>query len=82
MALAGRERGNELMRGVFAELRLAFHVVDDPRRLYEPYLERSQQILRALGAGDRVEAEELLEVCLHDSVERIVEDYRRRVGVE
>lgn len=30
VALAGSERTDELMRSVFAELRLAFHVVDDP----------------------------------------------------
>ncbi|MYW42110.1 GntR family transcriptional regulator, partial [Streptomyces sp. SID161] len=41
VALAGSERTDELMRSVFAELRLAFHVVDDPRRLHEPYLARN-----------------------------------------
>ncbi|MGW3729573.1 GntR family transcriptional regulator, partial [Streptomyces sp. NPDC000851] len=69
-----------LMRSVFAELRLAFHVVDDPRRLHEPYLMRNRQILQALQAGDRVEAERLLETYLDDSLKRVVEVYRRRVG--
>ena len=68
------------MRSVFAELRLAFHVVDDPRRLHEPYLARNQQILQALQAGDRAEAEKLLATYLDDSLERVVEVYRRRVG--
>ncbi|WP_086770147.1 GntR family transcriptional regulator [Streptomyces bobili] len=80
VALAGSERTDELMRSVFAELRLAFHVVDDPRRLHEPYLARNRQILRALEAGDGAEAEKLLGVYLGDSRERIVEVYRRRVG--
>ncbi|MCX5522761.1 GntR family transcriptional regulator [Streptomyces bobili] len=80
VALAGSERTDELMRSVFAELRLAFHVVDDPRRLHEPYLARNRQILRALEAGDGAEAEKLLAVYLGDSRERIVEVYRRRVG--
>jgi DNA-binding GntR family transcriptional regulator len=80
VALAGSERTDELMRSVFAELRLAFHVVDDPRRLHEPYLARNHEILRALQAGDRGGAEELLETYLADSLERIVEVYRRRVG--
>ncbi|MGW1242695.1 GntR family transcriptional regulator [Streptomyces bobili] len=80
VALAGSERTDELMRRVFAELRLAFHVVDDPRRLHEPYLARNRQILRALEAGDGAEAEKLLAVYLGDSRERIVEVYRRRVG--
>src|SRR5882757_6122322 len=42
VALAGSVRADELMRGVLAELRLAFHVVDDPRRLHEPYLVRNR----------------------------------------
>lgn len=58
VALAGSARTDELMRSVFAELRLAFHVVDDPRRLHEPYLARNRQILQALQAGDRPEAED------------------------
>ncbi|MFG2355171.1 GntR family transcriptional regulator [Streptomyces sp. NPDC048521] len=82
VALAGSERTDELMRSVFAELRLAFHVVDDPRRLHEPYLARNREILRALQAGDRRAAERLLETYLTDSLERIVEVYRRRVGEE
>ncbi|MGW3194688.1 GntR family transcriptional regulator [Streptomyces sp. NPDC001118] len=80
VALAGSERTDELMRSVFAELRLAFHVVDDPRRLHEPYLARNREILRALQAGDKSAAERLLETYLTDSLERVVEVYRRRVG--
>ncbi|POX59129.1 GntR family transcriptional regulator [Streptomyces sp. Ru62] len=82
VALAGSERTDELMRSVFAELRLAFHVVDDPRRLHEPYLARNGRILQALQAGDRRDAERLLETYLADSLERVVEVYRRRVGEE
>ncbi|MEU2057421.1 GntR family transcriptional regulator [Streptomyces bungoensis] len=82
VALAGSERTDELMRSVFAELRLAFHVVDDPRRLHKPYLARNGQILQALQAGDRRGAERLLDTYLSDSLERVVEVYRRRVGEE
>ncbi|MFJ6087701.1 GntR family transcriptional regulator [Streptomyces sp. NPDC092369] len=82
VALAGSDRTDELMRSVFAELRLAFHLVDDPRRLHEPYLARNQQIHEALHGGDRAEAEKLLSVYLSDSLERVVEVYRRRVGAE
>lgn len=80
VALAGSARTDELMRSVFAELRLAFHVADDPKALHEPYLARNQQILQALEAGNRAEAEKLLAVYLEDSLERVVEVYRRRVG--
>ncbi|MFG2967521.1 MULTISPECIES: GntR family transcriptional regulator [unclassified Streptomyces] len=79
VALAGSDRTDELMRSVFAELRLAFHVVDDPHALHEPYLARNREILRALEAGDRYGAERLLETYLTDSLERVVEVYRRRV---
>ncbi|MFJ3808357.1 GntR family transcriptional regulator [Streptomyces sp. NPDC090073] len=82
VALAGSERTDELMRSVFAELRLAFHVVDDPRRLHEPYLARNRRILQALQAGERTTAERLLQTYLADSLERVVEVYRRRVGEE
>ncbi|MYR17086.1 GntR family transcriptional regulator, partial [Streptomyces sp. SID6137] len=62
------------------ELRLAFHLVDDPRRLHEPYLTRNGEILGALEAGERGAAEGLLERYLADSLERVVEVYRRRVS--
>ena len=80
VALAGSERTDELMRSVFAELRLAFHVVDDPRALHEPYIARNVMILEALQAGDRDKAERLLAGYLDDSLERVVEVYWRRVG--
>ncbi|WP_326731094.1 GntR family transcriptional regulator [Streptomyces phaeochromogenes] len=80
VALAGSARTDELMRSVFAELRLAFHLVDDPRRLHEPYLARNGQILQALQGGDCEEAESLLGVYLDDSRKRVVEVYGRRVA--
>ncbi|CAM5647398.1 GntR family transcriptional regulator OS=Streptomyces alboniger OX=132473 GN=CP975_05140 PE=4 SV=1 [Streptomyces alboniger] len=80
VALAGSARTDELMRSVFAELRLAFHVVDDPRRLHEPYLERNQEILGALRAGAAARAEQLLAAYLEDSRAGLVEVYGRRVG--
>ncbi|MFF5520648.1 GntR family transcriptional regulator [Streptomyces coeruleorubidus] len=80
VALAASERTDELMRSVFAELRLAFHVVDEPQRLHEPYIARNVAILEALQVGDRGKAEGLLAGYLDDSLERVVEVYRRRVG--
>ncbi|MFJ2833477.1 GntR family transcriptional regulator [Streptomyces sp. NPDC087263] len=80
VALAGSARTDELMRSVFAELRLAFHVVDDPRRLYEPYLARNREILQTLQKGDRDGAERLLEVYLDDSRKGLLAVYGRRVA--
>ncbi|MFF8276114.1 GntR family transcriptional regulator [Streptomyces lateritius] len=79
VALAGSARTDELMRGVLAELRLAFHVVDDPRALHEPYLMRNREILDALLAGERATAERLLMGYLDDSRARIVEVYAKAV---
>ncbi|MEO3975114.1 GntR family transcriptional regulator [Streptomyces sp. CAU 1734] len=79
VALAGSARTDELMRGVLAELRLAFHVVDDPRRLHQPFLIRNRAILEALRAGDRTAAEELLAAYLDDSRTRMVETYAHLV---
>ncbi|MEU0594693.1 MULTISPECIES: GntR family transcriptional regulator [Streptomyces] len=80
VALAGSERTDELMRSVFAELRLAFHVVDDPRRLHEPYIAKNAELLKTLENGEREEAAHMLAVYLDNSLERVVEVYLRRVG--
>jgi DNA-binding GntR family transcriptional regulator len=80
VALAGSARTDEVMRSVFAELRLAFHVVDDPQRLHEPYLVRNHEILQTLRAGDRDGAERLLAGYLDDSLKGLVEVYARRVA--
>ncbi|MFJ7987959.1 GntR family transcriptional regulator [Streptomyces sp. NPDC096351] len=79
VALAGSARTDELMRGVLAELRLAFHVVDDPRSLHEPFLARNREILDALRAGDRTAAERLLARYLDDSRDRVAAAYARAV---
>nr|WP_239092025.1 GntR family transcriptional regulator [Streptomyces sp. SID14478] len=79
VALAGSERTDELMRSVLAELRLAFHVVDDPRRLHEPYLARNVRIVETLREGRRDDAEALLADYLDDSRDGLVEVYGQRV---
>ena len=80
VALAGSARVDELMRSVLAELRLAFHVVADPRLLHEPYLVRNREILGALADGDRERAERLLEAYLDDSLKGLVQVYAERVA--
>ncbi|MEU6981253.1 MULTISPECIES: GntR family transcriptional regulator [unclassified Streptomyces] len=79
VALAGSARTDELMRGVLAELRLAFHIVDDPRGLHEPYLLRNREILDALLSGERDRAEQLLARYLDDSRTRITDVYAKAV---
>jgi DNA-binding GntR family transcriptional regulator len=78
--LAESPRTNEAMRGVLAELRLVFHVVDDPQRLHEPYLSRNEEILRALQDGEARAAEQLLDVYLDDSRRQLAEAYAHRLS--
>ncbi|MEU2793716.1 GntR family transcriptional regulator [Streptomyces sp. NPDC007100] len=80
--MAGSPRTDELMRGVLAELRLVFHVMDDPRRFHAPYLTRNRQILEALQAGEAAEAERLLEVYLEDSRAQLSGAYAQRISAQ
>lgn len=73
--LAGSHRTDDLMRGVLAELRLAFHVMDDPRRFHEPYLTRNREILTTLDSGSPQQAERMLAFYLEDSRRQLVEAY-------
>ncbi|MEU5643636.1 GntR family transcriptional regulator [Streptomyces milbemycinicus] len=80
VALAGSPRADELMRGVLAELRLVFHVMDDPRRFHAPYLVRNRHILEVLQSGDALEAERLLGSYLEDSRLQLADAYAQRVS--
>ncbi|WP_432063102.1 GntR family transcriptional regulator [Streptomyces sp. S1] len=80
VALAGSARTDELMRGVLAELRLALHLVEDPRALHEPFLARNAEILDALRAGERGTAERLLARYLDDSRARVADACGRASG--
>ncbi|WP_028934952.1 GntR family transcriptional regulator [Pseudonocardia spinosispora] len=75
VALAGSDRITELMRGVLAELRLVFHVMDNPRWFHEPYLARNEEILDALREGNGARADELLYKYLDDAERQLVETY-------
>ncbi|MDX6311993.1 MAG: hypothetical protein QOF84_3696 [Streptomyces sp.] len=80
VALAGSPRTDELMRGILAELRLVFHVMDDPRAFHEPYVGRNGQILRTLQAGDARGAERVLAAYLDDSQRQLVLGYAAKLG--
>ena len=79
-ALAESPRVDELMRGILAELRLVFHLMADPRRLHEPYLQRNREVLAALAAGDVQRAERLLRKYLNDSEQVLVTAYTQQVA--
>ncbi|PWI42308.1 GntR family transcriptional regulator [Streptomyces sp. ICBB 8177] len=82
VALAGSPRTDELMRGVLAELRLVFHVMDDPRRFHEPYLTRNRRILEALADGEAARAQDLLSAYLDDSQRQLSGAYAELLGAE
>ncbi|MBP0456578.1 GntR family transcriptional regulator [Streptomyces montanisoli] len=79
--LAGSERLDDMMRGVLAELRLAFHVMDDPRRFHEPYLTRNRELVTALASGDTAGAEQMLGFYLEDSRRQLAEAYPDGAGL-
>jgi DNA-binding GntR family transcriptional regulator len=75
VALADSPRLDDLMRGILAELRLVFHVMDDPRRFHEPYLARNREIAGLLVAGDRTGATAMLADYLDDAESQLVHAY-------
>jgi DNA-binding GntR family transcriptional regulator len=76
VTLAGSSRLDEYMRQVSAELRLAFHVMQNPRTFHEPYLGRNGEILERLEAGDVGSAADLLEGYLRDAERQVVAGYQ------
>jgi DNA-binding GntR family transcriptional regulator len=74
-ALAVSRRVDELMRQLLAELRLVFHVMDDPRTFHEPYLSHNERISTLLEAGKiELAAHELLGY-LRTAERQLVEAY-------
>lgn len=65
--LAGSPRVDEAMRQLFAELRLVFHAMPDPRTFHEPYLERNVEIAALVEAGELEAASAALTDYLHDA---------------
>ncbi len=71
-ALAGSARLDRAVRAVFAELRLAFQLVPDPRRLHEPFLDRNAEIVDLTDAGSTSAAADALRRYLDDAEAVIV----------
>lgn len=72
VALAGSPRLDATMRRLGAELRLVFAAIDDPRRLYEPFVERNRTLYGMLVEGRLAEAGDYLEAYLGDSEQAIL----------
>jgi DNA-binding GntR family transcriptional regulator len=66
-ALAGSDRLDAMVRGLFAELRLAFQLVPDARALHRPYLARNAEILALVDEGSWLEASQEMARYLDDA---------------
>jgi DNA-binding GntR family transcriptional regulator len=73
VALAGSARLDEFMRQVSAELRLAFHVMANPRAFHEPFLRRNRELAALIEAGEGAAAEQLLAGYLDDAERLLLE---------
>ena len=73
VALAGSPRLDEYMRQVTAELRLAFHVMQNPRAFHEPYLHRNRELAALIEAGNGAAAEKLLAEYLDDAERQLLD---------
>jgi DNA-binding GntR family transcriptional regulator len=78
VALADSRRVDEVVRRLLAELRLVFHAVSTPRRLYEPYVERNRELADLLAAGDAGKAADALSDYLRDSEQQLIAAHRAR----
>ena len=78
VALAGSPRTNEVAGRLLAELRLAFHAVQSPRRLHEPYVERNRELLDLVVAGEHEKAAQRLEAYLEDSLAELLDAFPSR----
>ncbi len=67
VALAGSRRLNDMMRRVLAELRLVFHMMADPHRFHEPYVDRNDEIVTLIERGRTAEAADALSAYLDDA---------------
>lgn len=75
VALVGSPRIDELMRRVWAEMRLAWHVIDDPRTSFERWVPLNDELLNMLLDGRFAQAEAALNSYFASSEEQFVAAY-------
>lgn len=76
VALSGSRRLDDIMRQVFAELRLVFQIAEDPKALHYPFVSRNADLLALLEEGDTAAAERMLADYLDDAERLLVEAAR------
>lgn len=72
MALAGSTRLDSFITSLFAQLRLAFHVMADAHTFHAAYVERNAQILELLQTGDAAGAGAAMHAYLDDARDQIL----------
>ncbi|MGI5289136.1 GntR family transcriptional regulator [Nonomuraea polychroma] len=75
VSLNGSPRIDELMRQLLAELRLVFHVMENPRAFHEPFVDRNRTLLELIEAGKPDEAAAYLDDYLDHAEELLVHAY-------
>lgn len=68
-------RIDEAMRQLFAELRLVFHVMENPRAFHEPFVERNHVLLGLIESGRPDEAAAYLDGYLDEAERLLVHAY-------
>ncbi|MGN9843347.1 GntR family transcriptional regulator [Nonomuraea sp. H19] len=68
-------RLDETMRQLLAELRLVFHVMDNPREFHEPFVDRNRTLLGLIEAGRPDEAAAYLDDYLDHAEKLLVQAY-------
>lgn len=64
-------RIDETMRQLLAELRLVFHVMENPRAFHEPFVDRNRTLLGLIESGETEQAADYLDDYL-DHAERLL----------
>jgi DNA-binding GntR family transcriptional regulator len=78
--LAGNARLDEAMRGLVAEMRLAFVVLADARAMHEPYVTENAKLAGLVADGRLVEAADALDAYLRRAEDHLLAAYGEVVG--
>ncbi|WP_156325996.1 GntR family transcriptional regulator [Nonomuraea sp. SBT364] len=68
-------RLDEAMRQLLAELRLVFHVMENPRAFHEPFVARNRELLDLIEAGEPDRAAAFLDAYLDDAEQLLIHAY-------
>ncbi|MFG1943232.1 GntR family transcriptional regulator [Nonomuraea sp. NPDC048826] len=68
-------RLDEAMRQLLAELRLVFHVMENPRDFHEPFVARNRELLALMEAGEHDDAVAYLEGYLDHAEQLLLRAY-------